>query len=344
MARIKVVGVAGYSGSELARLLVAHPHVDSLLLIDRKTEAPRPLHELRPNLRGTTDQRVVGADDGSPADLIFFATPDGVAMELAQKYLDQGTKVIDFSGDTRLRSAEVHGKWYGIEHKNPNLLKKAVYGLPELHRDALKEAEVIANPGCNATAAILALAPALKTGLIEPKRIVVDCKAGISGAGKHLTTRMHFAEADGNLNAYKVTGHKHTPEIEQELSEVARTEVILTFVPHLLPVSRGILVTAYADLVESKGTEELQSVYESFYADSPFARVLPQGEECCFKAVLGSNFCDLSIHKDERTNRLIVTAVLDNLLKGASGQAVQNMNLALGFPETAGLMQPGLWL
>jgi N-acetyl-gamma-glutamyl-phosphate reductase len=344
MARIKLVGVAGYSGSELARLLLQHPGIDHLLLIDRRTEKPTPIHEFRPNLRGTTDQMVVGADDGSEADLIFFATPDGVAMNKAREYLDRGIKVIDFSGDTRLRDQSTHDKWYGIEHTDPPLLAEAVYGLPELHRAEIAEARVVANPGCNATCTILAAAPAVKEKLVALEDLIADCKAGISGAGKHLSQRMHFSEAESNVNAYKVTGHKHTPEIEQELALLAEETVRLNFVPHLLPLSRGILTTVYGKLTRGVDIESLQGIYESFYADSPFVRVLPLGEECTLKGVQGSNFCDLSLHLDSRTQRLIVTSVIDNLLKGASGQAVQNMNLMLGFPETEGLMAPGLWL
>lgn len=344
MASIKVIGVAGYSGSELARLLIGHPHVSSLQLIDRKAEAPTPIWKYRPNLRGVTDQMVVGKDDGAPADLVFFATPDGVTMEHARDYLDRGIRVIDFSGDTRLRQAAIHKAWYGIEHKDPALLGEAVYGLPELHRDEIREAWVIANPGCYATSVTLAAIPMVRHKLVSAESIIADCKSGVSGAGKHLSQRMHFAECDGNFNAYKVTGHKHVPEIEQELSLLHGGDMKITFVPHLLPITRGILTTVYGQLAEERTAEEIQGLYEWEYADDPFVRVLPLGEECSLKAVQGSNFCDLSIHVDERTQRLIVTSVEDNLLKGAAGQAVQNMNLALGFEETAGLMQPGLWL
>ncbi|NUN98416.1 MAG: N-acetyl-gamma-glutamyl-phosphate reductase [Candidatus Omnitrophica bacterium] len=344
MATIKVIGVAGYSGSELARLLLAHPHVESLQLIDRKAEEPIPIWKYRPNLRGTTEQMVVGKDDGSPAEVVFFATPDGVAMEHARSYLDRGIRVIDFSGDTRLRSPEVHKAFYGIEHKDPALLAEAVYGIPELHREEIKTARVIANPGCYATSVILGAAPAVRRGLVDPGKIIADCKSGVSGAGKHLTARMHFAECEGNFNAYKVTGHKHIPEIEQELSLLGAGPARITFVPHLLPVTRGILTTIYGALVKPVSLEEIQAEYEGQYADCPFVRVLPLGEECSLKGVQGSNFCDISVHLDTRAQLLILTCVEDNLLKGASGQAVQNMNLALGFEETAGLMQPGLWL
>jgi len=344
MAKIKVIGVAGYSGGELARLLLSHPNVEWLVLVDRKAEEPTPIWKYRPSLRGTTDQMVVGSDEGVDFDVIFFATPDGVTMKQARDCMEMGMRVIDFSGDTRLRDADTYTHWYQIDHKDPALLKQAVYALPELHREAIKEADLIANPGCNATCATLSLAPAVRHGLVNVDSIVVDCKAGISGAGKHLNTRMHFAEAESNLNAYKVTGHKHTPEIEQELSDLHGGEVKITFTPHLLPVSRGILTTAYCSLKTSTDVADVQAIYEADYRSHPFVRVLPIGEECSLKAVQGSNFCDISVHVDERTQRLIVTAVLDNLLKGAAGQAVQNMNLALGLEETAGLAQPGLWL
>lgn len=344
MARVKVIGVAGYSGSELVRLLISHPKVESILPIDRKAEEPTPIWKYRPNLRGTTDQMVVGKDDGSPADVVFFATPDGVTMNHAHEHLARGAKVIDFSGDARLRNPESHKKWYGIDHTAPELLAEAVYGLPELHREAIRGARFIANPGCYPTATILGFAPAVARGLVDPGMLIADVKSGVSGAGKHLSQRMHFAECDGNFNAYKVTGHKHTPEIEQELSLLAGSDLTVNFIPHLLPVTRGILATLYGTLLEDASVEQVQSEYEAFYAEAPFVRVLPQGEEACLKSVQGSNFLDISVHVDRRNRRLIVTVVEDNLIKGAAGQAVQNMNLALGFEETDGLMQPGLWL
>lgn len=344
MISVKVIGVAGYSGSELARLLVAHPQVGAIQLIDRKVEEPTPLWKYRPNLRGTTDQMVVGKDDGSPADVVFFATPDGVTMEHARGYLDRGIRVIDFSGDTRLRSTDVHRKFYGIEHKDPALLSEAVYGIPELHRDRIREARVIANPGCYATSVILAASPAVKHGLVQPDSVIADCKSGVSGAGKHLSARMHFAECDANFSAYKVTGHKHIPEIEQELELLGGQPIPISFVPHLLPVTRGILTTVYGTLKEKMTAADVQQVYEAFYQGETFVRVTPLGEECSLKSVQGSNFCDISVHVDERVNRLILTCVEDNLIKGAAGQAVQNMNVAMGVEETAGLMQPGVWL
>jgi N-acetyl-gamma-glutamyl-phosphate reductase len=344
MPSAKVIGVAGYSGSELARLLISHPKIDNLQLIDRKAEKPTPISQYRPNLRGTTDQLVVGKDDGSQADVVFFATPDGVTMELARTYLDRGIRVVDFSGDTRLRCQEVHQATYGITHKDPDLLKEAVYGLPELNRDKIGGARVVANPGCYATCVTLGLAPAIKGKVVSPTSLIADCKSGVSGAGKHITQRMHFAECEANFNAYKVTGHKHISEIEQELSLLGQQEIRISFVPHLLPITRGILTTIYGDLVGNDSLAAIQSLYEDFYATAPFVRVLPQGEECSLKGVQGSNFLDISLHLDQRNSRLIITSVEDNLIKGAAGQAVQNMNLMLGLDETLGLMQPGLWL
>lgn len=344
MATAKVIGVAGYSGSELARLLLSHPGLESITLIDRRAEEPTPIWKYRPNLRGTTRQMVVGKDDGLKADIVFFATPDGVAMEMARGYLDRGIRVIDFSGDTRLRKEEIYKKWYGIDHKDPALLQEAVYGMPELHREEIRNARVVANPGCYATCVTLGIAPAIRNRLITPGSVIADCKSGVSGAGKHLSQRMHFAECDANFSAYKVTGHKHIPEIEQELSLLSGSEIRLSFVPHLLPVTRGILTTIYGELASDISVEEAQEVYEQAYSEEPFVRVLPVGEECSLKAIQGSNFLDISVHVDRRTRRLIVASVEDNLLKGAAGQAVQNMNLMLGFEETAGLLQPGIWL
>jgi len=344
MAHVKIIGAAGYAGNELARLLISHPRIESLRLIDKQVEEATSVWKFRPSLRGITDQQVVPDDDDSAADAVFFATPDGVAMRLARKYLERGMRVIDFSGDTRLRDPETHRTWYGIEHQDPALQQEAVYGLPELHRDRIRESRVIANPGCYATSVTLALSPAIRNNMVDTGMLIADCKSGLSGAGNHPSPAMHFPERFGNFNAYKITGHKHVPEIEQELSLLHGGEVRLSFVPHLLPVGRGILSTLYAPLRESRSVEEIQSVYEEAYASHPFVRVLPQGEECNLKSVQGSNFCDLSVHVDDRLGRLIITSALDNLIKGAAGQAVQNMNLVLDFDETDGLMQAGLWL
>jgi len=344
MATVKVIGAAGYAGHELARLLISHPNVESVRLFDLQVSEPTPIWKLRPSLRGTTGQMVEPKDDGSPADLVLFATPDGVTMSLARSYLDRGIRVVDFSGDTRLRSLDTHKKWYGIDHKDPALLDEAVYGLPEIHRKEIREARIVANPGCFPTSVTLGLVPAVRAGIVDTSTLIADCKTGVSGAGFHLNGRFHFPECHDNLNAYKVTGHKHVPEIDQELGLLAGSEIRITFVPHLLPASRGILSTLYATLNDPKPAAEIQSLYEKAYENEPFVRVLPLGEECCLKGVQGSNFCDLSVHVDERVRRLIVTSAIDNLVKGASGQAVQNMNLMLGFEETAGLLQPGLWL
>jgi N-acetyl-gamma-glutamyl-phosphate reductase len=270
------------------------------------------------------------------SDIIFMATPHGEAMAVAPAFLEAGKKVVDLSADFRLRDLDVFAKWYH-RHSAPDLVKRAVYGLPELYREEVKRADLVANPGCYVTSAILALAPALREKIIDPATIIVDSKSGVSGAGRDPVIGSLFCEVDEGFKAYKVNEHRHSPEIEQELSVLAGSEVKISFTPHLLPLTRGILSTSYASLKKTLSTTELIDLYKDFYKGDKFIRVLRKGIYPNVSSVKGSNFCDIGISVDVRTNRVIILSAIDNLVKGASGQAVQNMNLMCGLREDMAL-------
>ena len=270
------------------------------------------------------------------SDIIFMATPHGEAMAVAPAFLEAGKKVVDLSADFRLRDLDVFAKWYH-KHSAPDLVKRAVYGLPELYREEVKKADLVANPGCYVTSAILALAPALRDKIIDPATIIIDSKSGVSGAGRDPVIGSLFCEVDEGFKAYKVNEHRHSPEIEQELSVLAGSEVKVSFTPHLLPLTRGILSTTYASLKKTLSTAELIDLYKNFYKNDPFIRVLRKGVYPNVSSVKGSNFCDIGISVDVRTNRVIILSAIDNLVKGASGQAVQNMNLMCGLREDMAL-------
>jgi len=275
------------------------------------------------------------------SDVVFCALPHGASQEVVPVLLKQGRMVIDLSADFRLKDAAVYKAWYG-EHKATGLLKDAVYGLPELFRSKIKGARFVANPGCYPTGAALALAPLAKAGFIEQGSVIIDSKSGVSGAGRGAAVEYLFAEVSGGFKAYKVGSHRHTPEIEQTLSEVAGAAMSVTFTPHLLPVSRGILTTAYAGTKDACASEELHKLYDGFYAKEPFVRVLPLGKFPDISHVRGSNFCDIGVWCDEKKKRAVIVSAIDNLVKGASGQAVQNMNIMAGFAEDAALRTPPL--
>lgn len=345
MAAITLIGVTGYSGGELLRLLLGHPRIERLTLAGRSVEKPTPIGDLYPYLRGISNLTVTAEPppDDKP-ELVFFVTPDGVAMQGAPEYLRRGVKVIDFSGDSRLKTPATYAMWYGREHIAPEMLSQAVYGLPELFGDRIRGAQLVANPGCYPTVNVLGLAPAVKHGLIDLNNIICDSKSGISGAGKHPSLAFHLPEMHTDFYAYKVPGHKHTPEIELALGDVAGRQARVTFTPQVIPVSRGILTTIYGELLGGQSQNEIESLYRAFYDGCPFVRVLERGALPQLKHVRGGNFCDIAVRVDDRTGRLIVIAAIDNLGKGASGQAVQNMNLMLGFDETDGLLRPGFYL
>ncbi len=340
MLHVGIIGASGYTGVELARLLAGHPEIHLTVATSRKY-AGKQLAEVFPNLRKrvhilcenlTVDELI------DRADFFFTAVPHKTAMDIVPGLLAAGKKVVDLSADYRIHDSAVYEAWYQ-EHSSPQFLAEAAYGLPELYRDRIKTARLTANPGCYPTSAILALAPLLRKGLIDPSTLIIDSKSGTSGAGRAANVGSLFCEVTDGFKPYKVGGaHRHIPEIEQELTAAAGTPVTVTFTPHLLPISRGILSTIYASLTSEGNSTDVQALYEDTYGDEPFVRVLPAGIPPATQYVRGSNCCDISLQKDMRTGRLIVMSAIDNIVKGASGQAVQNMNLMNGFPETTGLM------
>ena len=341
MIKVGIVGGTGYTGVELLRILVNHPGVE-LSVITSRSEEGMPVADMFPNLRGHTDLRfsVPNAETLGACDVVFFATPHGVAHALAEEVLDAGAKVIDLSADFRLQDAVEWEKWYNQPHGAVNLLPEAVYGLPEVNREAIKEARLIAVPGCYPTSVQLALIPLLEKGLLPKQTLIADCKSGVSGAGRGAKVGSLLCESSESMMAYAVAGHRHLPEIKQGLSRAAGDEVALTFVPHLTPMIRGIHSTLYAQAPDL--TEDLQALFEARYAAEPFVDVMPAGSHPVTRSVKGSNMCRLSIHYNQQSGQIVVLSVIDNLVKGASGQAVQNMNIMFGLDEDAGLKQVAL--
>jgi N-acetyl-gamma-glutamyl-phosphate reductase len=340
MMRVGIVGASGYTGVELARLLAGHPEI-RLTVATSRQYAGKPLAEVFPNLRKRVDilcENLSVEELVDRADFFFTAVPHKTAMDIVPQLLAAGKKVVDLSADYRLHNPAIYEAWYQ-EHTSPELLAEAVYGLPELYREHIATARLTANPGCYPTSVILALAPLLRKGMIDPATLIIDSKSGTSGAGRAANVGTLFCEVSDGFKPYKVGGtHRHIPEIEQELSLAAGESVTVSFTPHLLPISRGILSTIYASLTPEGKAADLQALYEQTYQDEPFVRILPAGVPPATQHVRGSNCCDLSLQTDARTGRLIVMSAIDNIVKGASGQAVQNMNLMNGFPETIGLM------
>lgn len=340
MLNVGIVGASGYTGVELARILAGHPEV-RLTVATSRQYAGKPLAEVFPNLRKRIDIVCENLDVEElveRADFFFCAVPHKTAMDIVPRLLAAGKKVVDLSADFRIHDAAVYEAWYQ-PHSSPQFLAEAIYGLPELYRDTIASARLTANPGCYPTSVILALTPLLRAGLIDADTLIIDSKSGTSGAGRAANVGTLFCEVSDGFKAYKVGGtHRHIPEIEQELSLAASHPVTITFTPHLLPISRGILSTMYATLTEAGRHADLQKIYEQTYANEPFVRVLPSGTVPATQHVRGSNCCDIGLQHDPRTGRLIVMSAIDNIVKGASGQAVQNMNLMCGFVETTGLM------
>ncbi len=339
MIKAGIIGATGYAGGELVRLLLAHREVQikwygSRSYIDQKyADIYRNMFELVEDV--CRDDNI--AQLAKEADVIFTATPQGFcASALTQEILAQ-TKVIDLSADYRIQNVDVYEQWYGIRHGSPQLVPEAVYGLCEINREQIKETRLLANPGCYPTCSILSVYPALKEGLIEASGIIIDAKSGTSGAGRGAKTDNLFCEVNENIKAYGVTSHRHTPEIEEQLSLAAGQPVVLNFTPHLVPMNRGILITAYANLKKEVSYEEVKAVYDRYYGGEKFVRVLEKGVCPQTKWVEGSNYVDVGFAVDTRTGRLIMMGAMDNLVKGAAGQAVQNMNLMFGLPESMGL-------
>jgi N-acetyl-gamma-glutamyl-phosphate reductase len=337
--KVGIVGGTGYTGVELLRILVNHPDAEVVAITSRAEEGLR-VDELFPNLRGYLDIRFSHPDPQllAQCDVVFFATPHNVAMNMMADLLALDTRVIDLSADFRLRDDQLWSQWYGEPHACPDLLSEAVYGLPEFNREAISQARLVACPGCYPTSVQLGLLPLLEEGLISTERVIANAASGVSGAGRQAKIDNLLSEVSDSYKAYGVAGHRHLPEIEQGLSDIAGSNVDLTFVPHLLPLIRGIHSTLYTELLDtSVSIEQVQSLYEERYADEFFVDVLPAGTFPQTRMVKGSNMCRLAVCRPQGRDTLVVLSVIDNLVKGASGQAVQNMNIMLGLPETTGL-------
>lgn len=338
MIRAGIVGATGYAGEQVVWFLHNHPEV-TIEFYGSHSFAGTPFDQIYVNYNSYIKDLCIDMEETfnrlDKIDVLFIALPHGKAFELIDKALSLGVKVIDLGADFRINSQAEYEEWYGIKHELPLLLNNTVYGLPELNRSKIKDFNLIANPGCYPTATILALAPLLKNKLVDTKSIIVDAKSGVSGAGRAANIATLFTECNESIKAYGVASHRHTPEIEQELSKLAEEKVTISFTPHLVPMNRGILSTCYSSLNTAKSTEELLSIYRDFYKDNYFVKVIDGLPET--RWVRGSNLCHIGLKVDKRTNRVIVVSAIDNLVKGAAGQAVQNMNILFNFEENLGL-------
>ncbi len=341
MIKAGVIGATGYAGSELVRILMQHPEVE-IKTVTSQRYIGKYFHKVYENYREINDLICEEEDIEKMAevcDVIFLALPHGVAAKKVTKEILEKTKVIDFGADFRLQNPKVYEKWYGLPHMGKDLLPEAVYGLCERNREKIKGARLIANPGCYTTCSILSLTPLVAEGLIEKDSIIIDAKSGVSGAGRSLALGSMYCECNESTKAYKVAAHRHTPEIEEQLSYGAGSEIVLSFTPHLVPMNRGILATCYATLSKGVTEEMVRAAYETYYEKEYFVRLTEKGIFPETRWVKGSNFVDIGFTVDERTGRIIVVGAIDNLVKGAAGQAVQNMNLLFGLDEKTGLMQ-----
>lgn len=339
MIKAGIIGATGYAGAEIVRLLMGHPEVEIKWLGSRSYIDQRYADIYRNMFQIVED---ICKDDNldklaEEVDVIFTATPQGFCASVINEEILSKVKVIDLSADFRIKDVAIYEKWYGIEHKSPEYIKEAVYGLCEINREDIKKARLVANPGCYTTCSILSLYPLVKEGLIDPSTIIIDAKSGTSGAGRGAKVDNLFCEVNENMKAYGVATHRHTPEIEEQLGYAAGQEIVLNFTPHLVPMNRGILVTAYASLKEKVSYETVKAAYDKYYEKEKFVRVLEKDVCPQTKWVEGSNYVDVNFKIDERTGRVIVMGALDNLVKGAAGQAVQNMNLVFGLDESTGL-------
>ena len=344
MIKAAIFGASGYTGQELTKILLGHPEV-KLVAITSRRFAGKAVTEVFPSLQGLTSLKYQNATPTAVSkicDIVFLALPHGVSMNIAPEFIKAGKIIIDLSADFRLRDVKTYETWYG-KHSSARYIKDAVYGIPELYRTKIKKTKFIANPGCYPTSIVLGLAPALKMKLLEVSTIIADSASGVSGAGREPLINSLFCEVDGGFKAYKVGKHRHLPEIEQELNSLAGKKFAISFIPHLLPVKRGILSTIYAKMKKDITLAELHSLYCSFYAEEKFVRICPKGTYPNISSVCGSNYCDIGLAVDPRTKRVIIMAAIDNLVKGAAGQAVQNMNVICGFEEDAGLQCASLY-
>ena len=342
--KIGIIGGTGYTGVELLRLLLVHPNAD-VMLITSRSEAGRLVSDLFPSLRGFTNLRFSKPEPSSfnSCDVVFSATPNGIAMNHARELIDNGVKLIDLAADFRIKDVSVWENWYGMTHACPELVEKAVYGLPEVNRANVKGAAIVANPGCYPTATTLGFLPLIENGLVDATDLVADTKSGVTGAGRAASVANLYSEVNDSFKAYAVGGHRHHPEISQNLSNVASGKVGLTFVPHLTPMLRGIHATLYANLLDtSHSIEDVQAVFELRYEQEPFVDVMPLGSHPDTRSVKTSNMCRIALHKAGGSGKLVVLSVIDNLTKGAAGQAIQNMNIMFGLDEAMGLKSPAV--
>ncbi|MDD4754164.1 MAG: N-acetyl-gamma-glutamyl-phosphate reductase [Desulfitobacteriaceae bacterium] len=345
MIKASVIGATGYAGAEVVRLLALHPEVE-LVYLTSQSYIGQQIDDVYPHLKGFVNNVLVEQETekiAESSDVVFVALPHGHAVSTGEAVVKAGKKVIDLGADFRFRNALVYEQWYKVKHGAPALSETAVYGLPEINRERIRDAVVVGNPGCYPTSALLALYPLVKEKLIDPQSIIIDSKSGVSGAGRTPAIGSLYTEAAEGIKAYNVGRHRHTPEIEQELSIFAGESVYVSFTPHLTPMIRGILTTAYATLSDKAKSLNLNQYYREIYAREAFIRVHPEGVWPQTKWVLGTNLCDIGVAADPRTNRVVVTTVIDNLVKGAAGQAVQNMNIIFGLPEKTGLEVPPLY-
>ena len=337
MVKVGIIGATGYAGAELVRLLLGHPMVE-IAAVSSVSYEGKQLTEVFPNLAGAIDMTLVTADEVVEASEVVFASlPHGLSEPIARRCFDKGALFIDLGADFRLYDEADYREWYKLEYKDPELHRSAVYALCEIYRERIRQARIIGNPGCYPTSIALGLYPLLKAKEVRADSIIIDSKSGVTGAGRGLTLGSHYPECNEAISAYKAAAHRHTPEIEQTLSDVSGEKITVTFVPHLLPVNRGILSTIYASLKEDIRPEEVRKLYEDAYGGEKFVRLMPEGKFADIKNVRCSNFCDISLHHDSRTGRVIITSAIDNMVKGAAGQAIQNMNIVLGFDEDCGL-------
>ena len=339
--KVGIIGGSGYTGIELLRLLHQHPGAEVHAITSRALQGKK-LYEVFPNMHGMSDLSYLLPDDEKlfECDVVFFATPHGVAMNSAGLFLERNIKVIDLGADFRITDSAIWSEWYNMEHTQESLLNEAVYGQPEIKRSAIKDARLIANPGCYPTAVILALKPLLENNLIDPSNIIADCKSGASGAGRNANQATLLCEITESFKPYGVSGHRHFPEIKQELESISGGAIGLTFTPHLVPMSRGIEATIYTDLIDADA--DILTCYENAYENEEFVKILPEGVYPETRSVKSSNYCQISIQYVEHSNKLVIMSVIDNLGKGAAGQAIQNMNLMFGLDEKEGLLEIGL--
>jgi N-acetyl-gamma-glutamyl-phosphate reductase len=346
MINVSVLGATGYAGIELVRLLASHPEACIKNLVSQSFVGEK-ISKIYPNFKNVLDIECIALDTkkiAEESDVVFTALPHGASKTVIPDLYGYGVKIIDLSGDFRYNDEKVYEAWYGEPHTNPELMKKAVYGLCELHREAIKKAEIIGNPGCYTTCSILGSAPLFANKLIQTDSVIIDAKSGVTGAGRSTSLDNSFCECTENMKAYKIATHRHTSEIEQECSLLAGEEVTLSFTPHLIPLKRGILATIYANLSRKVTEDEILALYKEFYKDEHFVRIYDKGSLPETNHVAGSNFVDIGVKVDQRLNRVIAVSCIDNLIKGAAGQAIQNMNLLFDLPEEMGISNPGFYL